>query len=258
MSEVTYPKNSDQLAKYILPEVNEIIYPFHSYAFAWNYYRHIVSAIATSNKTHTMMEIGGGRYPLFSPDESKRITNIYIVNDISQKELDKSPHKFQKQCFDISGDLPSKMIDSVDFAFSYMVFEHLKNSNNAYKNIYDLLRPGGMCLNFHPTLYSPPFIINKLFPESITKKALKYFHQDRNDEEIPKFPAYYSLCKATENNRRILLNIGFKDVVIIPFYGHEYFKKIPVVREMDALLSKFAMQHDWKAFSSYAYTIVVK
>lgn len=258
MSEVLYPKNSDQLAKHFLSDLNEIKYSSNSYAFAWNYYRNIVSAIAAANKTHAMMEIGGGRYPLFSPDEAKKITSIYIVNDISQNELDKSPHKFQKQCFDISGDLPSNMNASVDFAFSYMVFEHLKNSNNAYKNIYNLLKPGGICLNFHPTLYSPPFVINKLFPEPITKKALKYFHQDRNDDEIPKFPAYYSLCKATDSNRRILLDIGFRDVAIIPFYGHDYFKRIPVIREIDALISKFARQRNWVALSSYAYTIVVK
>jgi hypothetical protein len=52
-----------------------------------------------------------------------------------------------------------------------------------------------------------------------------------------------------------LSRCGFSEILIAPFWGHGYFRDIPGLREVESLLQRFAEQQDWRALSSYAYTL---
>jgi hypothetical protein len=56
----------------------------------------------------------------------------------------------------------------------------------------------------------------------------------------------------------MLRRIGFSDAEVLPFYGHSYFKKIPVAREIGAAISNFARRRNVTLLSAYAYAIVRK
>jgi len=45
-------------------------------------------------------------------------------------------------------------------------------------------------------------------------------------------------------------------VLIAPFFGHSYFRHLPVLREIDATFGDLAERRDWRWLTSYAYTIV--
>ena len=203
-----------------------------------------------------LLEIGGGRSPLLGPEEWETSGVNYTVSDISQPELDLADGRYRKVCMDIGGEIAGEA--QYDLIFSKMVFEHVRNARRAYENIFTLLRPGGAALNFHPVLYSPPFVINKVLPEWLSAAVLRVFFPRRTDTGAPKFPAYYKWCVATEGTERRLRQVGFSQAYAIPVHGHAYFRSIPGLREVDRALSGWAQRTGKSRLASYAYTIVVK
>ena len=48
--------------------------------------------------------------------------------------------------------------------------------------------------------------------------------------------------------------VGTKDdVMVVPFYGHEYYRPFPIMRDIHARFTKLARARDWRFFASYAY-----
>lgn len=234
-----------------------------TYQWAWQNHTptllHLAKQLGAAGEKPHVMEIGGGRHPLFSPDEISNYCTSYTVNDISAEELAQAPEYLHKAQFDIAtkdaSQLPSY---GYDLIFSKMVFEHIVDAGQAYRNCYQLLKPGGVAMHFLPTLFCPPFVINLFLPEILAEKILTFFFPARNRNEHPKFPAYYDWSYSTQKNLDKIRTIGFSDVAVVPFYGHGYFDKIPVVKQCDALLSKWARARDVRALTSYAYIVVRK
>lgn len=228
------------------------------YSWAMANYKEMVMALATRFECRKLLEIGGGRSPLLSRDQLAAARLDFTVNDVSEAELRQCPAWADKLCFDIAGDeTPPGQFDLV---FSRMVQEHVSNAEKCYRNIFRLLRPGGIALNFHPTLYAAPFVVNYLIPSRLSAAILHIFGARVTDAEepYPKFPARYSWCRASARVAGKLRAIGFSEIFIVPFYGHGYFRNIPLVREADDWLAKMAKARGARFLSSYAYTIVRK
>jgi SAM-dependent methyltransferase len=217
--------------------------------WAFVYYKATLSAAVQAFGLKSLLEVGGGRAPLFTAAEVDTLGVRYTVNDIDETELARAPEHVDKQCFDIGGIIPSAKYDLI---FSSCVFEHVRDVKRAYENVFALLNPGGIALNLHPVLYSMPFIINKLMPEVLTEKIVgsligKSHHR--------KFPAHYSWCYATSNVTDMLADIGFAETEIIPFYGHNYYQRIPLLRDLHRSLSRKLAQMDARWTASYVYTM---
>jgi SAM-dependent methyltransferase len=224
--------------------------------WAWDNYENVVRGLARILHARRLLEVGGGRDPLFSADELKALGIEMTINDISQTELDVLPNSYQKACFDVAGDIApvAHLRDSFDLAFSRMVFEHVADGQRAWSNLYQLLAPGGVALAFVPTLYAFPFVVNKLLPDDVAAKIVKLLYPNRTDNEDPVFPARYSWTFASEAKMKpMLMAIGYSEAVILPFYGHGYFERFPVVRDIHAQFTAMARKHDWRAVASYAY-----
>ncbi len=204
-----------------------------------------------------LMEIGGGRGPQFTPAEAEKLGVALTVNDIDARELSLAPPGFATACFNIASDVDPALFGKFDFVFSRMVFEHVKNAPRAWANVASLLAPGGVAFAFHPTLYSPPFVLNRLAPEAFTARLLKFFFPSRHDGDYPKFPARYEMCVAEPSAVAPKLSaLGFSEILIAPFYGHGYLRSVPVVRDIEGALHTFAERRDIRWLTSYAYTLV--
>lgn len=230
--------------------------------WSWSNYKSMILAMTEAYGLRRHLEIGGGRDPLFSPGELGVHGIDVTLNDLSQKELDLAPAGFSKLCCDIAAPSTLAAIGSnrFDFAYCRMVMEHVEDTARMWRNIHGLLTPGGAALSFFPTLFAPPFVINELMPERLSRAVLHALFPDRRDEgDNPKFPAYYNLCRGDEAAITPLLReIGFRDVVVLPFYGYSYFWKIPVIKQIDAAFTQVARQRDWRTFTSFAYVIARK
>ena len=230
----------------------------HTSAYAWSRYKAEVADLVRAKDRPDIIEIGAGRSPLFTRDDLPANVGSYTINDISQSELDRAPEGWTRACFDICGDV-SPIRARYDVAFTRMLAEHVPDGPRFHANVFRLLKPGGVAFHFMPTLYSPPFVINKLLPETLSRKVLNAFFRHRNENEIPKFPARYSMCHGASG--RLIArykSIGYGEVDIRTFYGHDYFASIPILRDVDRVLSNTAYKRGMTLFGSYAYVTLGK
>jgi SAM-dependent methyltransferase len=219
--------------------------------WAWQNYKQVVLALQKEFCCKSLMEVGGGRSPLFDYSEYRNLNTLYTLNDISPKELALAPGWPLKGCFDICSP-PSTIESSYDLIFSKMVFEHIPEAAKAYQAVYRLLKPGGIALSFFPTLYCLPFVLNYLSPEKLSSKLQRLFDPRSN----PKFPAYYSWCRSTDSLKRNLMTVGFRFVEVSPFYGHAYYRSIPFLRSAERHWTQVARGRNLTIQSSFAYAFV--
>ena len=256
---------SEMLASLMTP-FSALGYTAHE-QWAWDNYKSVILAFAAEARLPgggaavRLLEIGGGRDPLFTPAEARAAGLHCTVNDIDAGELALAPKAFDRALFDIAGDLSQAQArtGSYDLIVSQMVFEHIRDVRMAWSNIYDLLTPGGVALAFFPTLYAPPYMLNRLMPEALSSALLKLFFPRRNDKMQPKFPAFYDHCFGSQKKAAPMFEaIGFREHLIVPFWSHGYFRHLPVLRELDAAVQALARRRDWRALTTYAYAVVRK
>ncbi|HVZ54546.1 MAG TPA: methyltransferase domain-containing protein [Pseudolabrys sp.] len=229
--------------------------------WAWDNYKRVVHDLCIALKAHRILEVGGGRDPLFTPAEIEELGVEMTVNDISPKELAVLPPGYNTACFDIAGDLSGvgHLLNTQDLAFSRMVFEHVADGQRAWANLYEVLAPGGVAMAFIPTFYSVPFVLNWLLPDALAAAIVKRMFAHRTDEDDPVFPARYSWCFATEGTMRPMLSkIGYREIAILPFYGHNYYVRFPLVRDVHKWFSGLAQSSDMRPLASYAYIVARK
>ncbi len=233
----------------------------NDFMWAWDHYETVLGQLARAVNAKRLLEIGGGRDPSFKPDELSALGIEMTINDISQSELDVLPAGYRKACFDVAGDI-SKVADlygTFDLAFSRMVFEHVADGRRAWQNLYDLLAPGGVALAFVPTLYAFPFLVNWLLPDAVAARIVKTLYRNRTDEEDPVFPVRHSWTFASERKMKPMLNaIGYREVQVVPFYGHLYYNGVPLLRDLHKAFTKVAQRRDWRLLASYAYIVARK
>jgi len=229
-----------------------------SYRNAWDGYRSLILEIARQGERPRLLEIGGGREPLLSQADVAELLCEYTINDIDAGELALAPAWVKRLHGDVADPTlldPAKHEGQYDLVFSRMVFEHVEHPDQGYRNIARLLAPGGILVNFVPTLYAAPFVLNRFLPERLSARILRRVFPDRNPHEIPKFPAYYRWCTTTKRTQKKLDSAGFRDTKIVPFYGHGYYSKIPILRGLAERFWRVAERHDWRSLSTYGYII---
>ena len=203
-----------------------------------------------------ILELGGGRWPSFRLAEMPDNLRTYTVNDISDAELALVPEGYDKACFDVAGSA-SAFENRFDVVFSRFLAEHVRDGKAMHRNVYKVLKPGGVAFHLIPTLYALPFVINRLLPERVGQKVLDAFSPRR--EISPKFPAYYSHCHGdTRAMRRMFEDLGYSRVEIRNFYGHFYYENIPGLRGLEKWFAGLASRKQWSSVSSYAYIFAYK
>lgn len=227
----------------------------------WDAYPNLVREIAAELKLRRLVEIGGGRDPLFGADEIAALGLDYTVNDISEGELACLPAGYRTACFDIAA-APEQVLPwlgQFDFAFSRMVFEHVRDGRQAWQNLSAMLAPGGVAVAYMPVLFSPPFVANRLIPDRLAATIVRALYPARRGEEDPVFPARYSWCLAISSvMTRRLRGVGFEEVYVVPFWHHEYYARVPLLREADQMAQRAFAAMNWSALASYAYVVARK
>lgn len=232
-------------------------YPDKDYRVAFHGFPDTVREICASYEHPDIFEIGGGRRPLFMPDQWPANLSSYTINDIDQQELDLAPAQNKTQCFDIC-DTVAHLNNSYDIIFSRFVGEHVRDGEKMHRNILSMLRPGGTAFHFVPTLYALPFFVNWLVPETFARQVLFVINPSRGKMKV-KFPAHYSWCRGSNRTlQKRLEELGYSRVRIDRFYGHHYFQKIPILKGFERTTRHLLRKTDLTTFGSYAYITVTK
>lgn len=212
-----------------------------------------------TRRCRRIMEIGGTTHRSTGTDDMPDHVESFTIGDISPDELRNVPRdKFEILEFDASGDV-SGIEDRFDLIFSKFCGEHMEDGKRFHRNMYELLAPGGAAIHMISTLFASPFVINHLIPETLSRSIVRIFQPERFNNTLGKFPAFYSLCRGSQDYMQAALaGIGFSSVEVRQFYGHRYYDRIPGLRGLETAFSKLCMRRGWSFYTSYAIVITRK
>jgi 2-polyprenyl-3-methyl-5-hydroxy-6-metoxy-1,4-benzoquinol methylase len=140
---------------------------------------------------HTVVDLGGGKHPVISPDRKSAFGVRVIGFDVSQRELESAPPGSYDSmiCADVTkftGD------GSADLVICSALLEHVKDVAGAIRCIASMLKPSGAALLFVPSRNSLAARINLLLPEGFKRRLLSWLFPEMRS--AVGFPAYYDRC----------------------------------------------------------------
>jgi SAM-dependent methyltransferase len=207
-----------------------------------------------------VLEIGSGANPTLAPDYVRDNSLPYVTSDLSQSELEKVDPAFERLVLDLSArNIDSALDASFDCILSRMVGEHVRDGQQLHRNIFKMLRPGGISAHCFSTLWAFPFVINRLLPDSITDQLLSTF-APRDEHRHAKFKAYYSWSRGPSAAMiRRFADLGFEVVRYTGYFGHAYYRqKLSVLEPLEKLKSRLLLRHPVPQLCSYATLVLRK
>jgi SAM-dependent methyltransferase len=235
--------------------VREITY-FHS-ENEWNDYSLFVENLVCQYVARKICDVGGGANPVLPLHFINQNQLDCTVLDISSAELEKAPKGYKKLVQDIEAE-SSVPMNQFDLVVTKMMAEHLRNGKLFHKNIFSMLKPGGVAVHYFPTLYALPFLVNKLIPEWLSSFLLDVF-LPRERYQLGKFPAYYSWCYGpTPSMLRMLTDIGYEILQYRGFFGNIYYSRIPILRNLHRIYTQCLAKHPTPYLTSFAQVILRK
>lgn len=219
----------------------------------------LFKSLLAEHGSKRILEIGSGANPTLTPNDVRTNGLSYVTSDLSPEELEKADGAFERLVLDLAvKDIDPTLIGTFDCVFSRMVAEHVKDGPQYYSNIYKLLRPGGISAHCFSTLYSLPFVANRIFPEPLALIALKIFNpRDRHRHE--KFPAYYNWSRGPGKSMiRRFQSLGFEVLRYTGYFGHPYYKKLPLLNHLEDWKSRLLLHHPIPQLCAYATVVLRK
>jgi SAM-dependent methyltransferase len=225
---------------------------------AWNGFDAVLRRLASRPGTRRVLEIGGGANPALPLDFVEEYGVEYVVLDISPEELAKAPDGYST----VQADIASPRLDiagGYDLVFSKMVAEHVPDGRVFHANVLGLLAEGGTAFHFFPTLYAPPFVVNRLLPERLSERVLLLLQSGRHREgRNAKFPSHYSWCRGPLWSQiRRFENVGYRVEEYTGFFGHPaYYRKVKAFEKLHDRISSTLVRHPVPYLTSFAYVIL--
>jgi SAM-dependent methyltransferase len=203
-------------------------------------------------------DVGGGARPLVPLPLVEKFELEYVVLDESSEELDQAPAGYERAHASI---VDSRAIATLvgergafDVVVSRWTAEHVPDGRRFHQEVYNLLRPGGTAIHFFPTLYSPPFVLNRVLPESVSGPLLSTGQPHRS-----KFRPYYSWCRGpSERQLRRLRSVGFSVDRYVGYFGHGYFKRVKPLHLAERAFAKRLLRRPVTSMTSFALIVLTK
>lgn len=227
---------------------------------AWAGFAERVRQLIAAHGCRTVCEIGGGANPTLPLSFVQQHGLDYVIIDISAVELAKAPAGYRTRVQDVTQPLTGEE-GTYDLVFSKMLAEHVRDGEMFHRNMFRLLRPGGVAFHFFPTLYAPPYVLNLLLPERVTERIVHLFQSGREKSgRLGKFPAYYRWCRGpTSRQLARLESVGFRIERYTGFFGHPgYYKKLRVIERIHRAMAAWLQRHPSPWLTSFAYAVLVK
>ena len=223
---------------------------------AWAGYTKFLASLIVERRVRTALELGGGANPALPLKFIERTGLRYTLLDVSEGELSKAPDRFDKIQADVSSQ-DFEADEKYDLVFSRMLAEHVRSGYAFHRNVLKLLTDRGVAFHFFPTLFAPPFLVNRVVPEAWGDRLLHLF-SPRDRFKHGKFPAYYSWCRGpTRGQIRRLEALGYRIEAYKGFFGHDpYYARVPPLRKLHGLISRSLVGHPVPWLTSFAYVLL--
>jgi SAM-dependent methyltransferase len=233
----------------------ESVYDFPGWDRAQQWITDIIQRFGSAD----VLEVGSGANPTLDINSVSSRALRYTANDVSAAELDKADRVYDRWVCDLSTDeVPSDMQGRFDLVFSRMVNEHVSDGQKYHANIHKLLRPGGISAHCFSTLYSLPFSLNRLIPESASNVLLNIF-MPRDACKLGKFRAHYSWRRGPSVSMlKRFGSLGYDVLDYRGYFGHAYYCRIPALHRLEAMKARWLLSHPVAPLCSYGMLIARK
>jgi 2-polyprenyl-3-methyl-5-hydroxy-6-metoxy-1,4-benzoquinol methylase len=194
------------------------------------------------------------------PEFIKSEELTYVTSDISEVELEKADPIFKRLVLDLSQkEIDPMLSESFDCVFSRMVNEHIRNGQQYHENIYKILKPGGISVHIFSSLWSLPFIANRMMPEFLGNILLNYFSAGRDNPKHGKFKAYYSWSRGPARSMiERFRSLGFDVLNYTGYFGHYYYHRWSAISRVERIKSNYLLKHPVPQLCCYATVILRK
>jgi hypothetical protein len=205
----------------------------------------------------TICDIGGGARPIVSLEQVRDRGLRYVVFDASVDQLERTPPEYTM----VGGDaLDGQAIAGLvaehgpfDAVFSRWTAEHMRSGRLFHEHVFQMLRPGGHAVHYFPTLYSLPFLVNRVLSDETSRALLSRAAPSRK----VKFPAYYSWCRGpTRRQLQRLEGVGFEIERYLGFFGHSLYLSVPPVHRAHQALTKLLLRWPQADLTSFALAVL--
>jgi SAM-dependent methyltransferase len=205
-------------------------------------------------------EFGGGAKPALDLAFIRAHDLECLVVDISAGELAKAPSGYAT----LVGDVGSPSFETgahdgtYDLVFSRVTAEHVADPVCFHRNARRLLRTGGVAMHFFPTLWWPPFVVNRILPEALSERILLLIDPYRGKSGAnAKFPAYYRWCRGpTRRQLSRLASAGFSVEHCTAYFGEPTHAPGAALKAVDHAWTEMVLRHPSYTLTTYAaYTL---
>lgn len=222
----------------------------------WDSFPSFIEELAGAHSLYRVCEVGAGANPALSPQFVQDHGLLYRAIDKSETEIGKSEMNGMS-VFDIcsaNSKLPGAPYDLI---CSRMTAEHFEEPRHAYANMFMSLAPGGLCVHSFATLYSLPFLLNKLLPSVISDTVLNTV-SPRDRDAHDKFKAYYRYCRGPLKSQTAFFEtIGFEILEYRGYFGHNYYHlKLPLLHLMERKETQILLRTPAACLTTYSTVVL--
>ena len=181
----------------------------------------------------------------------------YVGLDNSPEMLDEAPAGYRLLRADI---LDSATIGQVvaahgpfDLVLSRWTAEHVHDGRRFHQQVFGMLASGGVAIHLFPTLYSLPFLINRLLGANLSSKLLFRIFPSRKK----KFDAYYSWCRGPSRRQLARLeSLGFSLERYVGSFGHDLYRRLGPINFAHRMITRLLVRHPLPLLTSSALVVV--
>jgi 2-polyprenyl-3-methyl-5-hydroxy-6-metoxy-1,4-benzoquinol methylase len=229
---------------------------FPGWVMAEDYFKSLIA----EHGCKQILEVGAGANPTLSPQFVQANHLSYVASDLSAEELQKRDLAFERLVLDLSAEsVDPSLTGRFDCVLSRMVGEHVSNGNRYHRNIYKILRPGGISAHCFSTLWTLPFIANRYLPER-AGNILQNIFSPRDGHLHGKFKAHYSWSRGPSSLMiKRFQKIGFEVLAYTGYFGHWYYQiRFPWLHRLEMSKTKLLLKHPVPQLCSYATFVLRK
>ncbi|HMD52460.1 MAG TPA: methyltransferase domain-containing protein [Solirubrobacteraceae bacterium] len=201
-------------------------------------------------------DVGGGAKPILSLDRIEELGLDYVVLDESEEELDRTPDGYQRfHASILDRAAVARLVEQgpFDAVLTRWTAEHVPDGKLFHEEVFTMLRPGGVALHYFPTLYSLPFLVNRLLTPAASESVLYRLFPSRK----VKFRPYYSWCRGpTRGQLRRLEALGYSVERYTGYFGHGNYRQVKPLDAVQRALTNWLVEHPQPLLTSFALVVL--
>lgn len=223
----------------------------------WDGHGDRIYSLIEETGARRVCDVGGGANPAVALDYIERTGLSYVLLDVSESELAKAPSAYTKVVADICAPR-LEMKGEFDLVITRMLAEHVSDPAGFHRNVRSLLNTDGRAFHFFPTLYSLPFVFNRVMPSSLSDRILNVIQRGRDRTGCHgKFPAYYRWCRGpTARQIKRLESVGYIVEEYVGIMGHAYFRRLRPLQAVVNILTDISLKRPTPAITSYSWVVL--